>query len=158
VSPAGERHPDFERGNRYSEKSGAWSPRRVQEKCDALAPGFLEFLAEHAPWAAADEFAPQRLSYLRSLAVVELLTKSVVETAASEGVSAVPLRRYETLLASLRGEREALAQLGLTVRTKAQMAFTVASTEATLADLADAGRRTRGYLAAIEDEDEQEGA
>jgi hypothetical protein len=102
-------------------------------------------LAEHAPWAAADEFAPQRLNYLRSLAVVELLTESVMQTAATKGAASIPLRRIETLLASLRGERDALAQLGLTAKTKAQMALTVASTEATLADLAAAGQSTSGF-------------
>jgi len=82
------------------------------------------------------------LNYLRSLAVVELLTESVVQTTATVSAASVPLRRIETLLASLRGEREALGQLGLTVRTKATMALTVASTEATLLDLESAGLRT----------------
>jgi hypothetical protein len=134
-------HDPFEPGNDVARKHGAFSPRTVAAKCDELAPGFDAFLAERAPWAAGDEFAPMRLNYLRSLAVVELLTASVVETAAAKGAGSVPLRRFETLLASLRGEREALAQLGLTARTKAAMALDVASTEHTLQDLMAEGRR-----------------
>ena len=138
-------HERFAPRNIVALKHGAFSDRAIAAKCDTLAPGFADWLAEHAPWAAADEFAPQRLNYLRSLSVVELLTESVVQTAATKGAASVPLRRFETLLASLRGERDALAQLGLTARTKAQMALTVASTGATLADLAARGAETSGF-------------
>lgn len=139
-------HPDFEPNNDVARKHGGFSPKAIEAKGDELAPGFGAYLAEHTPYTAGDEFAPMRLNYLRSLAVVELLTASVVETAAAKGAASVPLRRFETLLASLRGEREALAQLGLTARTKAAMALDVASTEHTLAALQEEGR---AILAAV---------
>ncbi len=108
-------------------------------------------------WAASDEFEPLRVLYLRSLAVVELLADDVLTTVAANGVSSVPTRRFETLLSALRNERDTLSELGLTPTTRAAMAQTVASTEATLHDLAARGRqineRRDAELALIESHD-----
>lgn len=133
------RHPDFEPGNAVALRHGAYSDRVVGEKIAELAPGFRGWLVEHAPWAAGEPFAPLVLNYLRSTAVLELLLSSVVETAQTQGAAKVPTRRYETALSALRGQREALRDMGLTPGTKAELAATVATTESTLVDLAERG-------------------
>jgi hypothetical protein len=52
-------------------------------------------------------------------------------------------RDLEVFLSALRNQREALGELGLTVRTKAELGQTVASTEKTLVDLTAEGRAIR---------------
>ena len=130
----------FRVGNTAAVRHGAYSDRIVGEKIAKLAPEFRDWLAGNAPWAAAEPFAPLVLNYLRSSAVLELLLEAVVEGAQKGGPASVPTRRFETLLAALRGQREALRDMGLTPGTKAELAHTVAGTEATLADLAAEGR------------------
>jgi hypothetical protein len=135
--------PDFQPENTAAVKSGAFSPRLVNANAADLEPEFSEWLVDHAPWAAADEFELTRTNYLRTRAVVELLYADITETAARLGTAKVPTRRFETLLSALRGELVALGQLGLTPPTKAQLAQTVVSTEHTLGGLMAEGRTIR---------------
>jgi hypothetical protein len=130
-------------GNTIALKHGAYSERTIAAKCETLEPGFIEWLSDNAPWAAAAEFAPQRLNLLRSQAITHLLFDDILVTAADNGAAKVPTRRLETALSALRGEREALALLGLTVKTKAELKQTVASTEGALQNLAATGRAIR---------------
>jgi hypothetical protein len=151
--------PPFEAGNTAGLVHGAHSARTIAAKAAELEPAFRVWLAEHAKWASAPEFGPVRVNYLRSAAVVELLETDIVATVTEHGTAKVPTRRFETLLSALRNERDALTAMGLTPPTRAQMAATVASTEATLADLradgeATAGCARFGELALIEGQDD----
>lgn len=133
------RHPDFGGGNLAAVKHGAFSPRVVATKVEEIEPEFDEWIQRVARWAAADEFQPARLNYLRSRAVVELLFQDIAVTAERLGTAKVPTRRFETVLSALRGERDALSALGLTPPTKAQLANTVADTATSLEELAQRG-------------------
>jgi hypothetical protein len=149
--------PPFEPGNTAAVKTGGRSPRIRAAKADELEPGFCDWLAGNAPWATAAALELQRVNYLWSKAAVELYAPTVVKVLAGEATMST--RDIETFLSALRNEREALRDLGLTVLTKAQLAQTVASTEATLADLAAQGRQTSGYQAnAIDAEPEPDEA
>jgi hypothetical protein len=136
-------HDDFEPGNTAALVHGAHSERVVAAKCEELSPGFDEWISVRAPWATAAEFGPMRLNYLRSLAIVELLSADILATAAAEGSASIPTRRFETMLSALRNEREALEQLGLTPPTKVNMARTVAGPTGSLADIAADGKQAR---------------
>ncbi|MGA8723421.1 MAG: hypothetical protein WB565_00130 [Acidimicrobiales bacterium] len=138
-------------------KHGGFSDAVVGEKIEKLAPAFRDWLGANAPWAATETFAPLVLNYLRSTAVTELLLSSVVETAQKTGPASVPTRRFETLLSALRGQREALRDMGLTPGTKAELANTVADTEATLTHLAERGAALNAERqAAIDAHDSEE--
>ena len=141
--PRGYSWPTATPGNAIALKHGAYSERAIAAKCEQLEPGFESWAEENAPWVAAPEFAPQRLNLLRSQAIAHLLFDDIMATTATHGASKVPTRRLETALSALRGEREALALMGLTVRTKAELKQTVASTEHTLSDLMAQGRAIR---------------
>jgi hypothetical protein len=133
----------FEPENTAAVKSGAFSPRLVDAKAAELEPAFREWLVDHAPWAAADEFELTRTNYLRTRAVVEMLFATISASS--------PTRRFATLLTALRSELVALDKLGLTPPAKAQLAQTVVSTEGALGDLVRAGEQ------AMADREHQEG-
>ena len=106
------RHPDFQPGNTAALVHGAYSERAIAAKCDELSPGFAEWVAKRAAWAARPEFGPARINLLRASALVEMLYDDVIDTATARGSAAVPTRRVDTLLTALRGPaRDALAQL-----------------------------------------------
>jgi hypothetical protein len=139
--------PPFEPENRAAVKSGVNSPPIRAEKAEEIEPGFREWLVRTATWATGDEFELQRINYLNFKAAVELSGARVFRALAGKGT--ISNREIETYLSALRGELEALRELGLTVKTKAEMAHTVASTEATLTDLREQGRQTKGRQAAL---------
>ncbi len=140
------RHPDFQPGNTAALVHGAYSERAIAAKCDELSPGFAEWVAKRAAWAARPEFGPARINLLRASALVEMLYDDVIDTATARGSAAVRLAGSTRSSRRYGVERDALAQLGLMPSTAAELAQRLASaatSEALLDTVSEAGRRAR---------------
>jgi hypothetical protein len=135
------RHPDFEPGNVVALKDGLHSPPVRAAMAAELEPEFNEWLSAVAPYATGPAFELMRQNGIWSTAIVELCGRKLVK--ALDGGPEMTTRDLEVFLSALRNQREALGELGLTVRTKAELGQTVASTEKTLVDLTAEGRAIR---------------
>jgi len=148
--------PPFEPGHTLSVKHGADSERAIEARAAELRPKLFEL----CPWLEEhDVIAVAR--FLRVEARSLILDAYMAEIIDQQGPGKVPIRMWEQANATDRLAGDLGSKLGLDTAGRAQLRQTVASTTATLADLADQGRQTKGYRAAIDadavpDDDEAE--
>jgi len=133
--------PPFEPGNTAALKSGAHSPRKVEE----LARRIDADLLDRAPWVA--EYPEALGAYARAESVARLLYQDVARNGAydrSGQFRASLLARYNAAENSAAKHREAL---GLTPRSEAQVArdraMATSHTVDVVAELISQGKATR---------------
>jgi len=140
--------PDFEPGNELALKHGAYSPRAIGERAELVHAELLE----HAPYLDEERFIPAVQRYLAAAAREALLDEHIRKVCDEKGPGAVPARSWEQVTACARLAAKLGSDLGLDPIGHAKIrALSVGAqaTEATLADLAAAGRQTKGYRAMI---------
>ena len=144
MTPAGERHPDFEPGNEFSVTHGAYSERRIAQKAGEVHDALLDV----APYLAESKFLPAVLRYLQAASRESLLHGHIAAVSAGRGPGAVPSRTWEQCTAAARLASKLAEDLGLTPLGHARIRSLSAgaeATEATLADLAARGAETSGF-------------
>lgn len=137
----GERHPDFEPGNRASVRSGVYSSAMIDE----LAAEVRETLLEVAPWIDRIEYMPAVARYLRVEARALLAHDWIEHVTATAGFGKVSTRLLEVANQTDRLAAQCGESLGLDPFGRARLAAVMASAAAngeTLADLIAAGRQT----------------
>jgi hypothetical protein len=110
--PTGERHPDFEPGNRFGERTvrhGGYSAARIGERAELVAREVLEL----APHLAEQEFILAVSSYAMARARVELLSFAIEEAIARHGAVKLGPRLVEATTAASREEAQQRRSLGL---------------------------------------------
>ena len=150
---SGPRHPDFEPGNTVALRHGANSPRAVAERAELVRPRLFEV----CPWlhTTHDVLAVDR--FLRAEARALILHDYIAGICDGPGGAAkVPVRVWEQATAADNLAARLGNTLGLDPSGRARLQQTVASTEATLADLKAQGAQTRGYLEHVGDDDEDD--
>jgi hypothetical protein len=147
VTPAGERHPDFEPGNRLAVRHGADSPSVIAERAELMRPRLFEL----CPWLepVADLLAVDR--FLRAEARALILHGYIASIVEDRGAAKVPVRVFEQATAADRLAAQLGNTLGLDPTGRARLKQTAASTEATLADLAAQGAQIRADRRATTD-------
>lgn len=123
---------DAEPGNTLAVRHGAYSPAIVGAKADELRP----MVTAAAPWTAAPEFAGTLELYVRTLATALLGLEHIASVTETKGYGAVPNRLVESVNAMTNTAMRAGTLLGLDPRAKAQIQALTASTESSLAGLA----------------------
>jgi hypothetical protein len=140
---SGPRHPDFEPGNAVALKHGAHSPRAIAAQADLIRPRLFEvcpWLNETLDVIAVDRFLRAEA---RSLALHEYIT-GICD---GPGAGKVPVKVWENATAADNLAARLGHTLGLDPSGRARLQQTVASTQATLADLKAQGQATTGYQA-----------
>jgi len=141
--------PPFEVGHFVPVKDGSRSPRIVESITRAVEDALIELY----PWIGASRHA-LALSQLAGAEAVRLLLQRRLEQLALEGELEEMKARLIESAASWSNRAAKLAEgMGLTPLGEARLAAIMTTAEigqATLADLADQGRQTKGYRAAID--------
>jgi hypothetical protein len=132
--------PPFEAGHTLSIVHGADSPRTVAARAELVRPRLFEV----CPWLheTMDVIAVDR--FLRAEARALILHEHIAAVTDEKGAGKVPVRLWEQVTAADRLAAQLGNVLGLDPTGRARLQQTVASTEATLADLAAQGAQTRG--------------
>lgn len=137
VRPArGYSWPPFEPGNKAALRHGAYSPSVIEAK----AAEFRERLFDVCPWIDPDRDVVAVARFLRAEARALMLHQLILDISAERGAEKVPVRTWEQAAAADRLAAQLGNVLGLDPTGRARLQQTVASTEATLADLKDQGR------------------
>ncbi len=134
--PAGERHPDFAKGNRMAVTHGGYSEQAIIER----AVQVHDRLLQAAPWLSEDRFLPAVSLYLRSAARSSLLDEYVERVAAEKGIEHVPSRTVEQAIAASNRAFKQAEALGLTPGGHAKLkmlAVGAAEAEQTVRSLAE---------------------
>lgn len=147
--PRGYSWAPFEAENFAALDSGVWSERKIQERAVEVHERILEL----APWVNQDVFIPALARYLRAEARELLAHKRIVEISTEKGAEHVPEKLSKMATSNANSAAKAAESLGLTAMSYARLRATTGhaqATEATLADLAEQGRQTTGYIADAE--------
>ena len=123
--------------NKLAVSHGAYSPVMVAAKADELRP----MVMKAAPWTTAPEFAGTLELYVRTLATALLGLEHIAKVTEEKGYGAVPNRLVESVNAMTNTAMRAGTLLGLDPRAKAQIQALTASTESSLAGLAQLAQR-----------------
>ena len=137
--------PPFEPGNLKALRHGGNSPRLIAEKAREVHAALLDV----APYLAEPKFLPAVERYLNAAAREALLHDHVSRLSAEQGAGAVPARVWEQVTSAARLAARLGTDLGLDpighARIRA-LSVTAEASEATLADLAEQGRGTAGFV------------
>ncbi len=137
--PAHGTRPPFEPGNELSLRHGAYSPAKLAERAEVVHASLLAY----APWVAEPHYAPSVSRYLEATAREQLAHQALIGMEpGAKGFT----RLLETATAASRLAWLYADQLGLTPTGHAKLKILVAGgehAEASLADLAAEGQRTR---------------
>jgi hypothetical protein len=132
--------PPFEKGHTLSIVHGADSERTLEARAAELRPKLFEL----CPWLEqVDVIAVAR--FLRVEARSLILEAYMAGLIDQGGPGTVPIRMWEQANATDRLAGDLGSKLGLDSAGRAQLRQTVASTEATLADLRADGAATAGF-------------
>jgi len=130
----------FEKGHTLSLVHGADSERALEARAAELRPKLFEL----CPWLEqVDVIAVSR--FLRVEARSLILEAYMAGLIDQGGPGKVPIRMWEQANATDRLAGDLGTKLGLDTAGRAQLRQTVASTQATLADLKAQGEATKGY-------------
>jgi hypothetical protein len=135
----GERAPPFESGNTVAVVHGTYSAAEVERRAARVHDALLEI----APWVAEEHYAPSVDRYLKATAREQLAHEALIGmTPGAKGFT----RLLETATAASRLAWFMGDALGLTPGGHARLKVLVAAAtdaEASIADLAEEGRRIR---------------
>jgi hypothetical protein len=136
------RHPDFTPGNTVALKHGANSPTAVAARAELVRPRLFEV----CPWLHEmhDVIAVDR--FLRAEARALILHEYIAGICDTTGPAKVPVKVWEQATAADNLAARLGNTLGLDPSGRARLQQTVASTQATLADLKAQGAQTKGFL------------
>jgi hypothetical protein len=137
--PRGYSWPPFQPGHTLSLVHGADSPRTIEARAVIVRQELLAV----CPWLDPDKDVIAVARFLRAEARALMLHEYVT----SRPVEKIPLRAFEQATAADRLAAQLGSILGLDPTGRARLQQTVASTEVTLAELAEQGRQTSGYRA-----------
>ncbi|HLM96762.1 MAG TPA: hypothetical protein VK283_10635 [Acidimicrobiales bacterium] len=138
--------PPFEAGHTKSLVHGADSERAIEARAAELRPKLFElcpWLEEHDVIAVARFLRVETRSLILDAYMAEIIDQA--------GPGKVPIRMWEQANATDRLAGDLGSKLGLDTAGRAQLRQTVASTTATLEDIAQDGRRARQRRAGVID-------